>query len=190
MSKWFRLIRWPALLQCAVASSCFRIQHSRFLLPRHVFVLVRSVLRVRGHYSHFRSSTSQSFRCRVHLPKHSDAEQGGMGSLGEPLPLYSRVVHRLRQRRRQKQVGPAHWRHACGCRGGVVTGSAAHVQIRALFNKKPTAKPPPRRNIHYVIIPSKRLLDKVDQDRKMTVAELCAAFKGDLAKFDSMLTRF
>ena len=31
-----------------------------------------------------------------------------------------------------------------------VTGSAAHVQIRALFNKKPTPEPPPRRNFLYV----------------------------------------
>jgi hypothetical protein len=56
-----------------------------------------------------------------------------------------------------------------------VMGSAEHVQIRATSNKKPIVEPPPRRNIHYVNIPSKRLLDKVDQDRKMTVAELRAA---------------
>jgi hypothetical protein len=68
-----------------------------------------------------------------------------------------------------------------------VTGSAAHVQIRALFDKKPTAKAPPCRNIAYVIIPSKSLLDKIDPDRKMTVAELRAAFDVDLTKFESTL---
>jgi hypothetical protein len=61
LSKWFRLIRWPALLQCAVGSSCFRIPYPRFLLPRHVLLLVRSVRRVRGHCCRFcRARTSKA----------------------------------------------------------------------------------------------------------------------------------
>ena len=46
MSKWFRPIRWSALLRRGVASSCFRIMHPRFLLPSNVLWLVRSVLPV------------------------------------------------------------------------------------------------------------------------------------------------
>ena len=56
-----------------------------------------------------------------------------------------------------------------------VPGAAAHVQIRALFNAKPTAKAPARRNISYIIILSKSLLDKIDPGRTMTAAECRAA---------------
>jgi hypothetical protein len=68
-----------------------------------------------------------------------------------------------------------------------VTGATAHVQIRALFDAKPTAKAPPRRNISYFIIPSKSLIDRIDPERKMTAAECRAALDADLVKFDSML---
>ena len=68
-----------------------------------------------------------------------------------------------------------------------VSGAAAHVQIRALFNAKPTAKAPSRRNISYIIMPSKSLLDQIDPERTMTAAECRAALDEDLVKFDSML---
>ncbi len=62
-ANFFRLIRWSALLQCGMASSCFRILHPRFLLPSNVTVLwrMRSVRRVRWHCSHFlRARTSKA----------------------------------------------------------------------------------------------------------------------------------
>ena len=69
-----------------------------------------------------------------------------------------------------------------------VLDSPAHVQIRALFNKKPTAKAPPRTNISYIIIPATDLLDKIDLDRKMTAVECLEAIHDDLANFDAMLS--
>jgi hypothetical protein len=45
-----------------------------------------------------------------------------------------------------------------------VLDSAAHVQITALFNKKHTAKAPPRSNISYIIMPSSSLLNKIDSE--------------------------
>ena len=71
-----------------------------------------------------------------------------------------------------------------------VADSAAHVQIRALFNKTRNTKAPPRTNISYIIMPSMSLLNKIDSDpaRKMTAAECREAIHDDLARFDAMLS--
>ncbi len=68
--------------------------------------------------------------------------------------------------------------------------SPAHVQIRALFNKKHNAKAPPCTNISYIIMPSMSLLNQIDSDpaRKMTAAEYLEAIHDDLARFDAMLS--
>jgi hypothetical protein len=60
--------------------------------------------------------------------------------------------------------------------------------VPALFDKKPTAKPPPRRNISYVIMPSSSLLNKIDPARTMTPAQCLAAIDVYLARFDAMLS--
>ncbi len=67
-------------------------------------------------------------------------------------------------------------------------GVADSVQIRALFNTKPNAKAPPRTNISYIIMPSMSLLNRVDSDQKMTVAECLEAIHADVARFDAMLS--
>ena len=71
-----------------------------------------------------------------------------------------------------------------------VSGSPAHVQIRALFKNKHNAKAPPRTNISYIIMPSMQLLKQIDSDpsRKMTAAECLEAIHDDLARFDDMLS--
>jgi hypothetical protein len=69
-----------------------------------------------------------------------------------------------------------------------VVGSAAHVQIRALFHKKHTAKPPPRSNISYIIMPSLSLLKKVDADMQMTAVDCLDAIHEDMSRFDAMLS--
>ncbi len=68
--------------------------------------------------------------------------------------------------------------------------SAAHVQIRALFNKKHNAKAPPHTNISYIIMPSMSLLNQIDSDpaRKMPAAECLDAIHDDSARFDAMLS--
>ena len=62
----------------------------------------------------------------------------------------------------------------------------AHVQIRALFNKKHSAKPPPRTNIQHIIMPSMSLLNQIDSEGKMTAAECLEAIHDDVARFDAM----
>ncbi len=71
--------------------------------------------------------------------------------------------------------------------GGVVD-SAAHVQIRALINKKHNAKAPPRTNISYIIMPAMTLLNRIDSNQKMTVAECLEAIHDDVARFEAMLS--
>ena len=66
-----------------------------------------------------------------------------------------------------------------------VAFSTAHVQITALFNKKPTAKAPPRTIISYVIMPSMRLLNQIDSEGTMTAGQCLAAMDADLARFDA-----
>ena len=68
-----------------------------------------------------------------------------------------------------------------------VADSPAHVQIRALFNKKHNAQAPPRTNISYIIMPSMSLLNRIDPDRQMTAAECLEAIHDDVARFDEML---
>jgi hypothetical protein len=50
-----------------------------------------------------------------------------------------------------------------------VVNSAAHVQIRALYNKKHNAKAPPRTNISYIIMPAMSLLNRIDSDHPRSV---------------------
>ena len=69
-----------------------------------------------------------------------------------------------------------------------VLDSAAHVHIRALFNKNHTAKPPPRTNISYIIMPSSPLLNKIDSERQMTAAECLEAMHDDVMRFNAMLS--
>ena len=68
------------------------------------------------------------------------------------------------------------------------TLAAAHVPITALFNKKPSAKAPPRTNISYIIMPSMSLLNQIDSEEKMTAAECPEAIHDDVARFDAMLS--
>ncbi len=63
----------------------------------------------------------------------------------------------------------------------------AHVQIRALFNKKHGAKPPPRTNIAHIIMPSTSLLNQIDSEGRMTAAECLETIRDDVARFDAML---
>jgi hypothetical protein len=63
----------------------------------------------------------------------------------------------------------------------------AHVLIRALFNKKHTAKPPPRTNITHIIMPSMSLLNRIDSEGKMPAAECLEIISDDVRKFDAML---
>jgi hypothetical protein len=44
----------------------------------------------------------------------------------------------------------------------LLSDSPVHEQIRAMFIKKPKAKPPPRSSILYIIMPSTKYLDSVD----------------------------
>ena len=68
-----------------------------------------------------------------------------------------------------------------------LSDSPVHEQIRAMFLKKPNAKPPPRRQIMYIIMPSTKYLDAVDPRRDMSTEELRVAIKDNLDKFDRML---
>ena len=68
-----------------------------------------------------------------------------------------------------------------------VADKSAHAQITAFYQKKPTAKPPPRRSITHVIMPSTSLLNRIDPERTMTAAQSLAAMDEDLARFDGML---
>ena len=68
-----------------------------------------------------------------------------------------------------------------------VADSHAHVQIRALFNKRHNALPPARKNISYIIMPSTSLLKRIDPAQKMTAAECLEAMHDDVARFDEML---
>ena len=61
------------------------------------------------------------------------------------------------------------------------------MQIRALFNKKHKAKPPPRTNISHVIMPATSLLDRIDVERKMTAVECLELIQEDVTKFNDML---
>ncbi len=56
LSKWFRLIRWSVQLQCGAVSICCRIPPPVFLLPSNDLLLVRSLRRVCGRWSHFRKA--------------------------------------------------------------------------------------------------------------------------------------
>jgi hypothetical protein len=72
-----------------------------------------------------------------------------------------------------------------------VVDSAAHVQIRALFNKKHNAKAPPRTNISCIIMPIMSLLNRIDSDQKMTAAEAAEcleAIHDEVARFEAMLS--
>jgi hypothetical protein len=69
-----------------------------------------------------------------------------------------------------------------------VVDAAAHVQIRALFNKKHIAKAPPHSNISYIIMPAMTLLNRIDSDKKMTAAECLEAIHDDVARFEAMLS--
>jgi len=59
--------------------------------------------------------------------------------------------------------------------------------IRALFNKKHKAKPPPRTNISHVIMPATSLLDRIDVERKMPAVECLELIQEDVTKFNDML---
>ncbi len=65
--------------------------------------------------------------------------------------------------------------------------TSAHVQIRALFNKKHNAKAPPRTNITHSIMPSMSLLNRIDSEGKMSAAECLELIHDDVAKFNDML---
>ena len=67
-------------------------------------------------------------------------------------------------------------------------GTRAHVQIRALFNKKHNTKAPPRTNISYITMPSMSLLNQIDSEEKMTAAECLEAIHDNVARFDAMLS--
>jgi hypothetical protein len=69
-----------------------------------------------------------------------------------------------------------------------VVEAAAHVQIRAPFNKKHNAKAPPCTNISYIIMPVMTLLNRIDSEQKMTAAECREAILDDVVRFDAMLS--
>jgi hypothetical protein len=69
-----------------------------------------------------------------------------------------------------------------------ILDSAAHVQIRALFNKKHTAKAPPSSNILYIIMLSSSLLNKIDSERNMSAVDCLEAMHDNVTSFDAVLS--
>ncbi len=113
--------------------------------------------------------------------------QSGSRSSKAPCRIYlhhqSPIKIKIKEVRRYRSNSKFLLKSQCA----TTTPNFAHVQIRALFNKKHNAKAPPRTNISYIITPTMSLLNRIDSDQEMTAAECLEAIHDDVARFEAML---